>query len=100
MMDTESEFGRRHIVLSKNPSVLEGFSLNRKRILESVVGAPISCVINRESLSAEVIIPTLMPVINFEPGIRSSFYSFQAVLGIVPTCSSHPRATGRLTSII
>ena len=83
-LDNISEFGERHVVLSKNPGIMEGFSLNRQTIFESVVRAPITCSITRETLSAEVTVPALIPDINFKPRRDYPVYSFQVVLGIVP----------------
>jgi hypothetical protein len=84
VLDTESEFGKRHVQPSKNPGVLEGFSLNRKTIFESVISAPLSCVITKETLGAQVDIPALIPGINFRTPWKHPVYSVQAVLGIVP----------------
>jgi hypothetical protein len=83
-LDTTSAFGERHVILSKNPGIVEGFSLNRQTLFESIVRAPITCSISRETLSAEVVIPALMPDINFKPRAQYPMYSFQVALGIVP----------------
>jgi hypothetical protein len=83
-MDSQSPWGQRHVQLSKNPQLLEGFSLNRKTLFESVVRAPIGCALNREALSAQVEIPALMPGINFFTPAWCTWYSIQVVLGIIP----------------
>lgn len=83
-LDPTSELGERQVMLSKNPVILEGFSLNRNTLFESVVRAPITASISRETLSAEVTIPALRPDINFKPRTDYPLYSFQVVLGIVP----------------
>lgn len=84
LADTVNRRGERHIALSQHPAVLEGFSLNRKRIFESVVSAPVLCHINRETFSAEVTFPKLIPRVNFSPPREFQHYGFQAALGIVP----------------
>lgn len=53
-LDTASDFGKRHVLLSKKLSILEGFSFNRHTLFESVVRAPLSCAITKEMLNAEV----------------------------------------------
>src|SRR5690349_1595763 len=85
--DTKSEMGKRKIMLTSDPRILEGFSLNRQTILESIVRSPIICNVSRETLSAEVIIPALTPDINFKPHPKYPVYSFQIVLGLVPDLS-------------
>lgn len=82
--DKEHEPGRRSVLLTNCPSLLEGFSLNKENIFESMVKAPVTCNVSRETLSAEVIIPALMPGINFKPHAKHQLYSFQVVLGVVP----------------
>lgn len=82
--DTKGAWGERKILLTNNPAILEGFSLNRETNFESIVRAPITCSISRETLTAEGTIPELMPDINFKPNAKYRLYSFQAVLGVVP----------------
>ena len=83
-MDTANAVGKRHVHLTKNPGILDGFSLNQNTILETIVRAPITCNMSRETLSAEVTIPALIPDINFKPHPKHQLYSFQVVLGVVP----------------
>lgn len=84
ILDTVNLLGERHLMLSGNPSVLEGFSLNRQTVFESVVRAPLSVVINKEAHSAQISFPELIPGINFMPARKHSFYSFIVVLGVIP----------------
>jgi hypothetical protein len=90
MLDKESELGSRHILLSKNPAVLEGFSLNHQSPFESIVRAPLSAIVNKETFSAQVTIPALIHGINFMPAEKHPFYSFQVVLGVIPDLVSTP----------
>lgn len=90
-LDTTSDLGKRYVMLSKNGGIIEGFSLNRQALFESVVRAPVTGRITRETLSAEVEIPALIPGINFKPrgtsqrrGQEYPLYSFRVVLGMVP----------------
>lgn len=84
-MDTESEDGERSIYFTRHPKLLEGFSLNKRNPFDSIVRNPIACRLDKQSLSASVEIPTLIPGINFfvPPG-RYPFYSIIVVIGIVP----------------
>jgi len=82
--DAKYNRGERAVELSKHPELLEGFSLNRKILFESIVQAPLSFTLSRETMSAEVVIPELMPGINFKPFGKHALYGFQAVLGMVP----------------
>jgi hypothetical protein len=83
-LDITSEYGKRNIELSKNPKLLEGFSLNQDRPIESVVRASFACTISRDTLSAQIEIPELIPGINFLAQQRHSMYSIVAMLGVVP----------------
>jgi hypothetical protein len=83
--DTESGFGERNIYFTRLPKLLEGFSLNKKNPFDSMVRNPVSCKLDKGSLSATIDIPALIPGINFfvPPG-KHPMYSIVAVLGIVP----------------
>jgi hypothetical protein len=47
-MDPKSEWGKRNVLVSKNPRLLEGFTLNRRNLLESIVSAPFSYSIQKQ----------------------------------------------------
>ena len=83
-LDTESKFGKRNVMLSRNPGILEGFSLNRKHHVESIIRTSLSCALSRENLSASVHIPELLPGINFYSPWHYPMYSIVVTLGIVP----------------
>ena len=82
--DPKNSNGERSILLSQNPGLLEGFSLNRKIVFESIVRAPLTFTVSRETLSAEVNIPALTPDINFKPQGKHPLYSFDTAFGLVP----------------
>jgi hypothetical protein len=83
-LDLTGEYGKRNVQLSKNHRLLEGFSLNRKTPLESVVRSSLSYSLSRDTLSAQIEIPELIPGINFHAPQRHAMYSIVAVLGVVP----------------
>ncbi len=53
------EHGKRGLYLSKNRDVLLGFNVSRKQVFESVVRVPIKTSLDRETASAQVIIPSI-----------------------------------------
>jgi hypothetical protein len=83
-LDTKSIRGQRHVLLTKNPGLMEGFSLNRKTTFDSVVRCPLAASIDRNALSAQVVLPALIPGINFFGLQGQAVYSIIAVLGIAP----------------
>jgi len=106
--DPKNNKGERSIMLSENPGLLEGFSLNRKIVFESIVRAPLTFTVSRETMRAEVNIPVLMPDINFKPQGKHPLYSFDAVLGLVPDLffspdgykPSHEKYSDRLSFVL
>ena len=55
----DEEPGKRGLYLSKNKDMLLGFNVSRKQVFESVVRVPIKTSLNRETVGAQVIIPTI-----------------------------------------
>jgi hypothetical protein len=84
LMDTESEWGKRNLIFSKQPGVFDGFSFNRKYTLESVIRSPVRYTLSRDTLKAEVTIPALVPDINFHVPGSFPMYSLTAVLSVLP----------------
>src|SRR5688500_4545666 len=82
--DPINDRGKRNIELSKYPKLLEGFSLNRNHTFDSVIRTAVSYSLDKESRSASVTIPGLMPGINFFPLPYHPMYSIVLALGIVP----------------
>ncbi|SFD02425.1 hypothetical protein SAMN05518672_10193 [Chitinophaga sp. CF118] len=56
--------GERSILFSQHRDMLEGFRLNQKNPFDSVVRLPLKCEISRETASAYVQLPNLLPDIN------------------------------------
>jgi hypothetical protein len=81
-MDTHNEKGKRNILLTKNPRLLEGFTLNRRYLLDSIVRTPVSCTIQKQKVIVDL--PQLLPDINFVVPGNYPFYQFIAVAGLVP----------------
>ncbi|WP_205509710.1 hypothetical protein [Longitalea arenae] len=83
-MDHESDLGKRHILISKEPRLLEGFTLNRRYLFESIVRTPVSCRMQKEKGLVTIDIPALIPGINFIVPGNYNWYQFTAVAGPVP----------------
>jgi hypothetical protein len=83
-MDTVSEFGKRHVLLSEQPRLLEGLSLNSKTLLESVVTNPVHYTLSKETMSASVDIPALRPGINFFVPGNFPLYRFTVLFDFIP----------------
>jgi len=83
-MDTVNLFGKRNVLLSKIPWLLDGFSLNRTTPFDSIIRTPLLYTISRNELSAHIEIPQLRPGINFHTKEKHPFYSLVVSLGIVP----------------
>jgi hypothetical protein len=83
-LDTQSAFGQRHVRLSENKDLLQGFSLNRKNSFDSVIRNAVPYTLSRATGTATVEVPELLPGVNFFPRKDAPFYSIQLVLGVVP----------------
>lgn len=81
-LDT-AEWGTRPIRLSRVPETLNGFSLNRQRIFDSILRTPIELKISKETCTAEFTIPAIQPGINFHPNNGHPYYNIRMTLGLV-----------------
>ncbi|OQP58130.1 hypothetical protein A3860_07330 [Niastella vici] len=86
-LDTENEYGKRNVLISKNPRLLEGFTLNRKNLLESIISTPFLWSLQKDQVIIDV--PGLLPGINFIVPGDYSWYQFTAVAGLVPDLYYH-----------
>jgi hypothetical protein len=93
-LDTESEHGQRNIELTKNPGLLEGFNLNRRTPFSTIITNSPEYTLSKETLTATVTFPALIPGVNFFPAGNFSSYRLMAVLGVVENVFYHPRGYG------
>lgn len=84
VLDGESTYGERSVLLSQHPHLLEGFTLSRKTAFESVVCTPINCTVNKDALSTRVELPQLAVGVNFRPRPPHPYFRIMAALGVVP----------------
>jgi hypothetical protein len=83
-LDAVSEYSERNILLSAHPQFLKGFSMNKKHPFDNVIRYPVTAKLERETLSAKVNFPELIPGINFVPPVNHPYYGFRVSLAIVP----------------
>lgn len=82
--DLENSVGKRSILFSKYPGILNGFSINADIPFDTYLKNPMEYSISRSNLSATIVVPELMNKINFDTPAGFPLYRVIAVLGIVP----------------
>lgn len=82
-LDTVSALGQRHVLFSRAPQLWVGFSMNEKNGFDSVVRAPVVSELSRETLSARIDIPELVPGFNLHIPEWRPVYRLQLTLGLV-----------------
>ena len=93
-LDTVSEHGQRNIELTKNPDLLEGFNLNRRTPFSSIITNSPEYTLSRETLTASVTFPALIPGVNFFPAGNFSWYKIMAVFGVIENVFYNSRGYG------
>lgn len=83
-LDTEHPLGQRAICFSKVPQALEGFNLNRQHPFDSVVKRPVAYSLFRDTGSANMVLPALLPEIHLYHPWKYSYYRFIVGLGVAP----------------
>ncbi|MFZ4725823.1 MAG: hypothetical protein ACOYMD_10295 [Paludibacter sp.] len=86
-MDTESEHGKRAVLLSKHKEMLLGFSFSRKQVLESVLRVPIESNIDRLTGKAQIMIPAVNTDLYLYNFRKLPYYRIKACIGGV--CDMH-----------
>lgn len=84
VLDPISRLGKRNILLSQHSHYIKGFSLNKFHLFDSVVRFPVTATVDRETLSAKIQFPELMPGINFAPPVDHPYYCLRVSLAVVP----------------
>jgi hypothetical protein len=82
--DKENSKGERAVRFSEHRNLLPGFNLNLKYPFDSVVRHPFLCTINRETISAFIQIPEMIPGVNLIlPWKSAPMYRFIISLGVL-----------------
>lgn len=89
-LDTVSEHGERSVELTKKTSILQGFNLNRRTPVETIIAHSLEYTLSKETLTGSITIPELIPGINFFVPGQYSWYKFVAVFGVIQDLFYHP----------
>lgn len=84
LLDTTGLRGQRCIFLSQQRYMLKNFWLNKKHPFPVIVAEPVICTLNRETKSAAIQLPMLVPGINLHLPWKQPLYRFVLSLGLVP----------------
>lgn len=87
--DILNPLGKRSVLLSQFAYKLEGFSLNKYNRLESIVKHPLQYGIDRNSGTAWVQLPELVPGINLGNPMKQPLYRMVITLGAVADIQYH-----------
>jgi hypothetical protein len=90
-LDTEHGKGERNIVLSKNPGLLQGFNLNRRTPFDTIVANQLAYTLSKETLTASIHFPALIPDVNFFVPENYPWYRFMVIVGIVEDMFYNPK---------
>lgn len=96
-LDTVNAHGQRNIALTKNPGLLTGFNLNRRTPFTTIVTNSPEYSLLKETLTATITIPGLLPEINFFPQNTYSWYRFIAVFGLIEDLFYNPNGYQTIT---
>lgn len=75
-------YGQRPIRLSANAEILKGFSLNRGTSFDTIIKTAFEY--RFDGIKASILIPALIPAINFSPSPRYPWFRIMVSIGLVP----------------
>ncbi|MBA2499268.1 MAG: hypothetical protein H0V30_06030 [Chitinophagaceae bacterium] len=100
-LDTINKQGERSILISQNKHLLNGFSLNRQHIFDSVVRYPLPVTVNRDLAMATIFLPELTPGIHLQMPWPYPMFRFCISMGVVqdriyvPNFKKYEEANGK-----
>lgn len=77
--------------MSKIPGLLQGFNLNRRTPFDTIVANPLAYTLSKETLTASITFPTLIPDVNFFVPGNYPWYKFKVIIGTVEDMFYHPK---------
>ena len=83
-MDINNEHGKRSILFSAHPHILDGFGFNNDHPFDSVIKSPPAYTISRDNLMAKIVLPDLIPGVNFTPIPKAALYRIILCFGVIP----------------
>src|SRR5687768_1629735 len=75
-MDKVNAYGKRSVLFTKQPDILQGFQFNQRNTFDHIVRNPVTCTVSKKEGTAQVDIPSLVPGINFVVPGQFSFFAF------------------------
>lgn len=84
VFDTASEFGKRSVLLSENPKLLEGLPFNKWLLFESVFQSMLLVQFVNEQNKVRITFPTAISGVNLTTDHDLPFYRFEAAATILP----------------
>lgn len=91
-MDSATEWGRRAVRFSETRRFLEGFDLNKRSLLNSIIRQPALAGIDRSAGSGSLVIPALIPGINLQLQADHKLYRFALMLAVITDFEYKPLA--------
>ena len=84
VLDTTSQLGEREIFLSRRPALLEGFSFNHENAFDTTLMATVRINVDAAARSISVVLPEVVPDVNFRPSTRYPYCQFVVTAACVP----------------
>ena len=81
-MDT-NPVGQRSIIYSRGSFLINGFSINKDVTFDTVISSPVAFQIDRNTHTAVVTLPQIIPGMNFNSSWTYPYYRFKINLGII-----------------
>ena len=81
--ESTGELGQRSILLSQNRDMLKGFSFNQINTLDSYFRGLYSCEVERESLSAKIVISPITPLVHLKNCEQFQLFRWILEVGVV-----------------
>lgn len=82
-MDGEHPLGERMMYFSRHRHLLDGFNFNRRYPFNNLVKAPVFCTVDRDTCSATVQLPDLLPGINLSLPWQYPMYRLILTMGTI-----------------
>ncbi len=89
--DMISQRGERNILFSQAGALLNGYQLNRRHLLESLITSPLTIQLNKNELHATLDLPTLVPGVNLLLAKQYTMFRVTMVVGLLSDMMYDPK---------
>ena len=89
VLNDTHNLGERTVSFSRHGKMLTGFQLSRNHQFDQVIRYPIPFVIDRDTASATIMLPALIPAINLVSPWKSPLYRFAISLSLLTDSDHH-----------